>query len=40
MLTIHLEFKAPAKNVVNDVIDVLKKVEIVALFFTCFILGK
>lgn len=40
MLTIDLEFKAPAKNVVHDVMNVLKKVEILALFFTCFILGQ
>lgn len=40
MLTINLEFKAPATNVLSDVLTVLKKVEIVALFITCFILGK
>ncbi|XP_073990994.1 uncharacterized protein [Rhodnius prolixus] len=39
MLTINLEFKAPATNVLSDVLTVLKKVEIVALFITCFILG-
>ncbi|XP_065202494.1 major facilitator superfamily domain-containing protein 6-A-like isoform X2 [Planococcus citri] len=39
MMTINLEFKAPAKNVINDVVRVLKKIEIIALFFTCFILG-
>lgn len=39
MLTINLEFKAPATNVVADVVTVLKKIEIVALFITCFILG-
>lgn len=40
MLNMNLEFKAPAMNVVNDVVNVLKRIEIVALFFTCFILGE
>lgn len=40
MLTINLEFKAPAKNVVADVMEVLKKVEIMALLFAIFIMGK
>uniref|UniRef100_A0A0A9W421 Major facilitator superfamily domain-containing protein 6-A n=1 Tax=Lygus hesperus TaxID=30085 RepID=A0A0A9W421_LYGHE len=39
MLTINLEFKSPATNVLADVMMVLKKVEIIALFITCFILG-
>ncbi|XP_075232468.1 uncharacterized protein LOC142330866 isoform X2 [Lycorma delicatula] len=39
MLTINLEFKTPATNVVSDVLTVLKNIEIVALFITCFILG-
>nr|XP_018901262.1 PREDICTED: uncharacterized protein LOC109033204 [Bemisia tabaci] len=39
MLTINLEFKAPAKNVVADVVEVLKKVEIMALLFAIFIMG-
>ncbi|KAG8298219.1 hypothetical protein J6590_018623 [Homalodisca vitripennis] len=39
MLTINLEFKSPAQNVVADVLTVLRKIEIVALFITCFILG-
>lgn len=39
MMTIDLEFKTPAKNVIKDVVRVLKKIEIIALFFTCFILG-
>ncbi|XP_054269078.1 uncharacterized protein LOC128990629 [Macrosteles quadrilineatus] len=39
MLTINLQFKSPAQNVVADVLTVLRKVEIVALFITCFILG-
>ncbi|KAL1123138.1 hypothetical protein AAG570_002226 [Ranatra chinensis] len=39
MLTINLEFKVPATNVLSDVVTVLKKIEIVALFLTCFILG-
>lgn len=40
MLTINLEFKAPAANVLADVLSVLRKIEIVALFITCFILGN
>ncbi|XP_014252834.1 uncharacterized protein LOC106668510 [Cimex lectularius] len=39
MMTINLQFKSPATNVLADVLIVLKKVEIVALFITCFILG-
>ncbi|GLV43083.1 uncharacterized protein CBL_14239 [Carabus blaptoides fortunei] len=39
MLGIHLEFKSPARNVVTDVLTVLKKVEVIALFISCFILG-
>ncbi|XP_046473619.1 uncharacterized protein [Neodiprion pinetum] len=39
MLTINLEFKSPANNVVSDVMSVLKNIEIVALFIACFVLG-
>ena len=39
MLMINLEFKAPANNVVSDVVSVLKNVEVVALLTACFILG-
>lgn len=39
MLTIHLEFKTGAKNVVADVLSVLKNVEVVALLVSCFVLG-
>lgn len=39
MLAINLEFKSPAKNVVGDVISVLKNIEIVALLLACFVLG-
>ncbi|XP_034242969.1 major facilitator superfamily domain-containing protein 6-B-like [Thrips palmi] len=39
MLRIDLQFKAPAKNVVGDVLHVLKNVEMVALFVVCFLLG-
>ncbi|XP_069689213.1 major facilitator superfamily domain-containing protein 6-like [Periplaneta americana] len=39
MLTINLEFKAPATNVVSDVMLVLKNIEIVALFIAIFVLG-
>ena len=40
MLTINLEFKSPAMNVVSDIVTVLKNVEIIALFTAIFILGK
>lgn len=40
MLFINLEFKTPAASVVSDVISVLKKMELIALFIACFILGK
>ncbi|KAI5748555.1 hypothetical protein M8J76_000134 [Diaphorina citri] len=39
MLCINLEFKAPATNVLTDVITVLRNIEMVALFIACFILG-
>ncbi|XP_014207853.1 uncharacterized protein LOC106638959 [Copidosoma floridanum] len=39
MLLINLEFKAPAANVVNDVVSVLKNIEVVALLTACFVLG-
>lgn len=39
MMSINLEFKSPSQNVVADVLTVLRKIEIVALFITCFILG-
>ncbi|XP_043287431.1 major facilitator superfamily domain-containing protein 6-B [Venturia canescens] len=39
MLSINLEFKSPASNVVSDVVSVLKNVEIVALLLACFMLG-
>lgn len=40
MLFINLEFKTPATSVVADVMAVLKKLELIALFTACFILGK
>lgn len=39
MLKIDLQFKAPAKNVVGDVLQAVKNVEMVALFVVCFLLG-
>ncbi|XP_077298637.1 uncharacterized protein LOC143919921 [Arctopsyche grandis] len=39
MLTINLEFKPPAKNLMSDVISVLKHFEIIVLFVAVFILG-
>lgn len=40
MLVIDLEFKQPAKNLLEDVISVFKNIEIVALFIACFIMGE
>lgn len=40
MLSIDLEFKQPAQNLLEDVISVFRNVEIVALFIACFIMGK
>jgi hypothetical protein len=40
MLTINLEFKSPANNVVADVMSVMRNVEIVALFIAIFVLGQ
>ncbi|XP_068626476.1 uncharacterized protein [Battus philenor] len=39
MLSIDLEFKQPAQNLLEDVITVFRNVEIVALFIACFIMG-
>jgi len=39
MLTMNLEFKAPATNIVSDVMTVMRNVEIVALFIIVFVLG-
>ncbi|XP_026758900.2 uncharacterized protein LOC113518264 [Galleria mellonella] len=39
MLSIDLEFKQPAQNLLEDVISVFKNIEIVALFIACFIMG-
>jgi hypothetical protein len=39
MLTMNLEFKAPATNIVSDVMTVMRTVEIVALFIIVFVLG-
>jgi len=39
MLTMNLEFKAPATNIVSDVMSVMRNVEIVALFVIVFVLG-
>lgn len=40
MLSIDLEFKKPAQNLLEDVISVFRNIEIVALFIACFIMGK
>ncbi|CAG4978357.1 unnamed protein product [Parnassius apollo] len=39
MLSIDLDFKQPAQNILEDVISVFRNVEIVALFIACFIMG-
>lgn len=39
MLSIDLEFKQPAQNLLDDVISVFRNIEIVALFIACFIMG-
>ncbi|KAL4712762.1 hypothetical protein ACJJTC_008059 [Scirpophaga incertulas] len=39
MLSIDLEFKQPAQNLLEDVLTVFRNVEIVALFIACFIMG-
>lgn len=39
ILTMNLEFKAPATNIVSDVMTVMRNVEIVALFIVVFVLG-
>lgn len=40
MLLINLEFKSPARNVVRDVLTVLRNIETTILFLACFVLGK
>lgn len=40
MLSIDLEFKQPAQNLLEDVISVFRNIEIVALFIACFIMGE
>jgi hypothetical protein len=39
MLTMNLEFKSPAANVLSDVMSVIRNVELVALFIVIFVLG-
>nr|XP_023014442.1 major facilitator superfamily domain-containing protein 6-like [Leptinotarsa decemlineata] len=39
MLFINLEFKKAASSVITDVITVLKKLELIALFLSCIVLG-
>ncbi|XP_059482974.1 major facilitator superfamily domain-containing protein 6-like [Neocloeon triangulifer] len=39
MLTIRLDFKAPAPGVVQDVFKVLRNIELFALLLACFLLG-
>lgn len=40
MLTMNLEFKPPATNVVSDVMSVMRNVEMLALFLAVFVLGQ
>ncbi|XP_053619489.1 uncharacterized protein LOC128680397 [Plodia interpunctella] len=39
MLSIDLQFKQPAQNLLTDVISVFKNIEMVALLIACFVLG-
>ncbi|XP_045778089.1 uncharacterized protein LOC123875991 [Maniola jurtina] len=39
MLSIDLEFKQPAQNLLDDFISVFRNVELVALFIACFLMG-
>lgn len=39
MLTMNLEFKPPASNIVSDVMSVMRNVEMVVLFIAVFVLG-
>lgn len=39
MLFINLEFKKAASSVITEVVEVLKKVELIALFLSCVVLG-
>jgi hypothetical protein len=40
MLTMNLEFKSPATNVLSDVMSVIRNSELVALFIATFVLGQ
>lgn len=40
MLSMNLEFKSPATNVLSDVMSVIRNVELVALFIAIFVLGQ
>jgi formate-dependent nitrite reductase membrane component NrfD len=40
MLTMNLEFKPPASNIVSDVMSVMRNVEMVVLFIAVFVLGQ
>ncbi|XP_013194166.2 uncharacterized protein LOC106137802 [Amyelois transitella] len=39
MLSIDLQFKQPAQNLLGDVISVFKNIEMVALLIACFVMG-
>ena len=39
-LMLSLEFKAPATNVVKDVVTIVKDAEVIALFVICLISGR
>jgi hypothetical protein len=40
MLTMNLEFKAPATDIVSDVMSVIRNIEIVVLFIVTFVLNS
>ncbi|XP_057662525.1 uncharacterized protein LOC130897599 isoform X2 [Diorhabda carinulata] len=39
MLFINLEFKKAASSVIAEVVEILKKIELIALFLSCVVLG-
>lgn len=40
MMSIDLQFKQPAQNLLADVISVFRNIELVVLFIVCFVMGK
>jgi hypothetical protein len=40
MLTVNLEFKAPATDIVSDIKSVIRNIEAVVLFIVTFLLNS